>query len=82
MLNSNGITKPLGGWNFQAKRYEVLAPDPRFPPVGTVMAAWPWGDIIHRVEQTGKHVTVGELADLVTEGKLRPVVKQTVKQPT
>ena len=74
MLNETTQTKPLGGWNFQAKHFEVLAPDPRFPPVGMRMIAWPWGDVIHRIDQTGKHVTVGELTDLVAAGKLRVIL--------
>jgi hypothetical protein len=74
MLNES-LLKPLGGWNFEAKRYEVLVKDPRFPAMGSVMAAWPWGPNIHRIEQTGKHIELGELNTLVSEGKLRPIEK-------
>jgi hypothetical protein len=75
MLNETKLTKPLGGWNFVAKEYEVRTSDPRFPSHGSRMAAWPWGPTIHRIDQTGKHIELGELNDLVAAGKLVPIEK-------
>lgn len=73
MFGADTPSKCLGGWQLPTRRYKVLAaiPGNKFPPVGTICSVWPWGPIIHRIDETGRHIELGDLNTLEAEGKLK-----------